>query len=92
MGTPRKMPTERAAQTGIFRTSDVPVALRGKFASDGLVRITVEAVDENGLTQAEQDELSNALAEAAQGVGLSPAFQDVREAVTFLRKTPQDMP
>lgn len=77
-------------ETGIFRTREAPAALRAKFAPDGLVRITVEQVDENGFTAKQQAELREAIADVRNGVNMSPAFDTAEAAIAYLRSLPDD--
>jgi hypothetical protein len=70
---------EEAPETGIFHTEEAPAALRGKFVAGGWVRITVEAVDENGLTAAERAELLQDIRDVDQGRGVYGPFSSVAE-------------
>lgn len=67
------------AVTSIIPAREMPAVLRRQFPQDALVRVTVETVDANGLTDGERRELFEAMADAEKGVDAYGPFQTVTE-------------
>ncbi len=63
----------------------LPAEVRGNYPDGTIVRVSLEVVrDENGFTPEKADELRQALTDARQRIGRSPAFDNADDLIAYL--------
>lgn len=67
------------------KAGSLPAEVRGGYAAEAVVRVSLELVlDENGFTPEEVEEILQAGEEAKKGIGLSPAFDNAEDLIAHL--------